>query len=151
MTRAYRVFIMVAVATLAARGVSAQRAEEFKVIVHAGNPISSVSQGQVAGLFLKRETRWRNGVEVVPVDLPETSQTRRTFSKAMLRRSADAIKDHWNRQIFSGRGVPPLQLASEREIVEFVGSNPGAVGYVSPSTPLGPECKVVEIIIGGSE
>jgi hypothetical protein len=36
--------------------------------------------------------------------------------------------------VFSGRGVPPPELDSEEQVVQFVLKNPGAIGYVSGNT-----------------
>ena len=44
-----------------------------------------------------------------------------------------AVLSHWQRLIFSGKGVPPSELAGEREVVSFVKRTAGAIGYVSES------------------
>ena len=42
-----------------------------------------------------------------------------------------AVKSYWNQQIFSGRDVPPVEKKSDAEVLTFVRSTPGAIGYVS--------------------
>jgi hypothetical protein len=51
------------------------------------------------------------------------------------KRTASAIDAYWQQQIFSGRGVPPPVLPNDDAVVEYVRKTPGAVGYVSLSTP----------------
>jgi hypothetical protein len=58
------------------------------------------------------------------------------------------IAEFWRQQIFSGRNVPPVEKASDSEVLEFVRSNPGAIGYVSSSTSPAPDVKVV-VVNGG--
>ena len=41
--------------------------------------------------------------------------------------------------------TPPPVKTSDEEIVSFVASTPGAIGYVSSSTPLPDSVKMVEI------
>ena len=82
---------------------SSQGVQGFKVIVHASNPISSMTSSEISNLFLKRVTRWRNGQGVVPVDLSANSAVRDDFSDAVHGRDASAVKAYWTRQIFSGR------------------------------------------------
>lgn len=111
------------------------RAEEaFKVIVHPSNQASTITRRELADMFLKKLTRWPDGEAVHPVEPPEASTTRAHFLNAVIGRSAYAVKMFWSRRVFEGRDVPPVQKRSEDEVVAFVRSTPGAVGYVSPGT-----------------
>ena len=47
--------------------------------------------------------------------------------------------------IFSGKGIPPPEKASDAEIVTFVRDTPGAIGYVAPGADLS-GVKVVAIV-----
>ena len=116
----------------------------FKVIVHSTNPASAMSRGDLSKIFLKRTTKWSDGRAATPLDLPESSGTRARFSRAVHNKSVDAIKAYWQQMVFSGRGVPPAQRASVQEIVNYVQSNPGAVGYVPAGSSVG-NCKVLSI------
>ena len=53
------------------------------------------------------------------------------FSKSIHGKTAAAVKSYWNQQIFSGREVPPVEKKSDAEVLSFVRSTPGAIGYVS--------------------
>ena len=59
--------------------------------------------------------------------------------------SVQMIAEFWRQQIFSGRNVPPVEKASDAEVLDFVRGNPGAIGYVSASTSLAPDVKVVTV------
>jgi hypothetical protein len=48
-----------------------------------------------------------------------------------------AVRAYWQQLIFSGRGVPPVELESDEAVVAFVLKYPGAVGYVSGATNIG--------------
>ncbi len=114
----------------------AQEAKDFKVVVNGGNPVTSLSKGQLAKLFLKQVTTWSDGHKVLPVDQSEGSPVRQAFSEAVHGRSVGAVKAFWQRQIFSGRDVPPPEAPNDAEVLAFVETNRGAVGYVSASAPL---------------
>jgi hypothetical protein len=47
----------------------------------------------------------------------------------------DAVINHWMRRIIAGQR-PLLSKATEDEVVAFVASQPGGVGYVSTATSL---------------
>jgi len=114
-------------------GLLAQ-AGQYKIVVNKDNPVSSLSQKEISNLFLKKVTKWSNGLTVQPVDLVESSAIRENFSKEIHNRKVSSIKAYWQKQIFSGRKVPPAEKKSNREILTYVQNNPSAVGYVSTST-----------------
>ncbi len=132
-----------ALAVLAATGASTA-AENCVVIVNPSNPTTSMRKADVSRLFLKQTGKWTNGTKVVPVDLPTKSSTRADFTRAVHGRTVEAIQAYWNQKMFSGAEVPPEQKPSERDVVEFVRTTPGAVGYVSASAA-GPQVKVLRL------
>jgi ABC-type phosphate transport system substrate-binding protein len=111
--------------------VGAGFSQNIKIIVNKDNDISSISKDQLSRFFLKKSTKWDNGNKVTPVDLTTNSDARESFTKRIHGKSVSAINAYWQKKIFTGKGVPPVELQSDAEIVEFVSSNPGAVGYVS--------------------
>lgn len=133
-------FMTVAPATVP---VSAQ--EGYKLIVNASNPEAELDRETVARIFLKKTAVWTNGKPVSPVDLGESAAARAEFSKAVLRKPVGAVKAFWQSAIFSGRGVPPPEKSSDRDVVAHVRTNPYAIGYVSGDAALGEGVKVVRI------
>jgi ABC-type phosphate transport system substrate-binding protein len=105
----------------------------FKIVVNASNSISSMTGDEVSELFLKKVTKWQDGQKVLPVDLPDTSSIRQDFSEEVHGKKIQAVKAYWQRKIFSGRGVPPSQRSSDREVLLYVQEHVGAIGYVSAS------------------
>ena len=103
----------------------------YKVVANPSVPESSLSRSELSRHFLKKTNRWSDGTKVVPVDQERTSPTRESFSSDVHRKSPDVVAAYWQKQIFSGRGVPPVVKKSDAEVLEHVRSNPGAVGYVS--------------------
>jgi ABC-type phosphate transport system substrate-binding protein len=110
--------------------VTAQAAS-YKVIVNNSVSVSSLSKKAASDLFLKKTTKWESGAAVAPVDQLESSNAREGFSKAVHGKTAAAVKSYWNQQIFSGRDVPPVEKKTDAEVLAFVRSTTGAIGYVS--------------------
>ena len=108
-------------------------AADFKIVVNERNPNASLSRTEVSDLLLKKQTHWSDGSSVVPVDQPRTSAARAAICLQIHRRSPEAVKNYWRQQIFSGRDLPPIEKASDDQVVAFVRANPGAIGYVSES------------------
>lgn len=103
----------------------------FHVIVNPDNATSAIERKFLAEAFLKKVTRWPDDELIRPVDLESSAAARRAFSDDVLKRSVAAVKSYWQQMVFSGGGVPPLELDNEGDVVKFVLRNRGAVGYVS--------------------
>jgi ABC-type phosphate transport system substrate-binding protein len=116
----------------------------LRLIVHPTNRAVTLERRFVADAFLKKVTRWPNEELIRPVDLDRASAVRRRFSEDVLKRNVSAIASYWQQQVFSGRGVPPPELDDEAQVVKYVLSNPGAIGYVSGSAAI-ENARVVEL------
>jgi hypothetical protein len=127
---------IVAVAQPPAFAEQQQASAPFKLIVNASNPVTALTKEQAAKLFYKKQRAWPNGDAAVPVDLVEQSPVRQAFSARVLGKDAGAMKGYWQQVIFTGKGVPPIEKASEPEAIAYVAATPGAVAYVAPGTPL---------------
>jgi ABC-type phosphate transport system substrate-binding protein len=113
----------------------AETAGGFKVVVHPENPIVSLAAKEVSRIFFKGNTRWEHGERIMPADQSASSQVRRDFSLAVHEMTLDAVMAYWQQEIFSGRAVPPPVKPDDHAMLEFVRSNPGAIGYVSAAVP----------------
>ncbi|MCK0153237.1 hypothetical protein MWU49_05970 [Alcanivorax sp. S6407] len=99
------------------------------VVVGASSEIGALTQNQVRQIF-NGQLRKVAGVAVKPLDLPNGSSTRNTFYQDVTGKSAEQMKSYWARMIFTGRGMPPREVSSEREMNLLVGSDPSFVGYL---------------------
>ncbi len=116
--------------------VPAQSTPGFVVVVHRGNPVSSLGRTDVSRMFLKEVARWPNGQPVEPVDQGVSSPVRASFSQSIHRRSPQSVASYWRQLVFSGRGLPPPEQRSDADVLRFVASHAGGIGYVSPSAPM---------------
>jgi ABC-type phosphate transport system substrate-binding protein len=103
----------------------------FQVVVHPRNPLTSVERRFLSQVFLRKTVTWSNGEPIRPVDLPPDTPARRQFTEQIHSRSVAAVKSYWQQVIFSGRGLPPPELATDEAVLRFVARTPGAIGYVS--------------------
>lgn len=140
-----RILCLAAFALGAVTTGEARAQTTVQVIVHSSNPVTALSTADVEAMFLKRNIRWDHGGEIVPVDMPEQSPVRNAFSQQIHHKATAAIEAYWQRQVFSGRGVPPVQRGTPGEVIGFVAGTPGAIGYVPNSTTLPGSVKEVRI------
>ena len=123
----------VVVLVLVAPVVSADKAPPpppYVIIVNTTNTTTTTTRKFIGDAFLKKTTRWQNGDVIRPVDQTPDSAVRRRFTEEVLKRSVAAVQSYWQQIVFSGRDLPPPELGSNDEVVKFVATHDGAIGYV---------------------
>ena len=142
-----RVLIGLALVTGAFTAPAAGQAQDkdYVVIVNTFNPFVEIRADDLSRIFLKKTATWSNGQAAQPVDQPEGSNLRRRFTARVLNRDTGSVKSYWQQMVFSGRAVPPPALDNDAAVVEFVRQHPYAVGYVSPTTPLPSDVRVITV------
>lgn len=111
-------------------------ASGYQVVVNASNTVEKLSPDAVARLFLKKVRKWPDGRMAAPIDQTTTSSVRASFGKGILQLSLGEQKDYWLKQTLSGREVPPRALEGDDAVLQFVGTEQGAIAYVSEGTRL---------------
>jgi ABC-type phosphate transport system substrate-binding protein len=135
---------VVAAATLGAGRAVAQD-HGYVVIVNESNNLTTITVPELGRLFMKRTTRWTTGQTVTPLDLTASSPVRERFSQDVFRKTPADVKAEWQALLAAGRGLPPMEAPNEPLVVAFVRTNPGAISYVSPETPLGAGVRAVRL------
>jgi len=130
---------------LAAPVMGADQPIGYRIIVHPDNPVRHLSVTELSDLFLKKEPSWPDGEKVEPVELVHESPVRGAFSEEVHGRSVSSIESYWQQMIFSGKAIPPPEEASDADVLAFVGSHRGAIGYVSLVAPVD-RVKVVSVV-----
>jgi ABC-type phosphate transport system substrate-binding protein len=119
-----RGIVLVALAGLAWSGPAACG----DVIVHGD---LTISPEDVRDIFLG-EKQLEHGVRLVPIDNGAAQQE---FLAKVLQTDAQKYYARWTRKSFRDGITAPASKGTDAEVIAFVKSTPGAVGYVSRSYP----------------
>ena len=103
---------------------------EVVVIVHP-SVTDTVSKKDISRIFLGKSKSLPGGQKVIPVALTEGNAARDEFNEKVLGKSDSQLKSYWSKLIFTGKGKPPKELATDADVVGSVSSNPESIGYVS--------------------
>lgn len=106
---------------------------EVAVVVSSASPVQSLTESQVADLFLGRSSTFPGGVAAVPVDQSEGAEIREVFYLKLLRKTPAQVKSYWMRLVFTGKGEPPATLPNIESIKRTLAANPNVVTYVDRS------------------
>jgi ABC-type phosphate transport system substrate-binding protein len=109
------------------------RSEDVVAVVSAKSPVTSLNASQVADIFLGKTSRFPDGSPAVPIDLAEDAPERERFYTHYTGKSPAQLKAHWSKIIFTGRGQPPRQASTGREMKKLLAENPNAIGYMDMS------------------
>ena len=101
---------------------------EIAVVTSQDNGVSELSEKEVKKLF-KGGLRELGGEPVTLLDLPRGDDTREAFYRNLTGRSADEMRAHWSRKVFSSGGRPPWET-SDVEDMKSRAASVGALGYL---------------------
>jgi ABC-type phosphate transport system substrate-binding protein len=116
----------------------------FRVIVHHEVKGAKISRSILSSIFLKTAPKWGDGSAILPVDQSVRSTVRRSFSGDVLMQGIAEVQLYWQRKMSSGVTPPPVKTSDE-EVVAFVASTPGAIGYVTVAAPLPESVKTIQL------
>jgi ABC-type phosphate transport system substrate-binding protein len=84
-------------------------------------------------VFLLQRKTLIEGSSVEPV-IGRNGVTTDAFIKRSLNRDIEEVRTYYQGLVFTGKGAMPKQLNSDAEMVAYVASTKGAIGYVGGST-----------------
>ncbi|MGA3343555.1 MAG: hypothetical protein ABSC76_01695 [Terracidiphilus sp.] len=124
------IFLIFAAASLFAVHAQAQ------VVIIANNSVrdTSASKADIRDVFMGASSNLKSGSHVVPI-LLKGGAAHVEFLVLFIGRSDAGFQSNWKSQVFSGQCSMPRSVDSEKAMVEYVESTPGAVGYVLKTTP----------------
>ncbi len=114
---------------------------EVAVVVNNTNA-NSLANSDISRIFLGKMKSFPDGSSTIPVNLESGSTVRGELKEKALGKSSSQIKACWSKQVFSGKGKPPKEFASDADIISFVSATPGAIGYVD-ATSVNDKVKVI--------
>lgn len=100
------------------------------VVVNTANS-ATIADSDISRIFLGKAKKFSTGDKITIVNLKYNHETRNEFEKKVLKKSASQVKAYWSKLMFSGKGKPPKELVSDKDILAFVAANSGAIGYVA--------------------
>lgn len=105
---------------------------DLVVVVNARSGVAAMTRNEVINVFFGRNRQFFNGLEVHPVDLLDSPQRlgRQQFYKILVGKDLAEVDAFWSRQVFTGRMQAPARLTSSEEVIRWVATHPGGIGYV---------------------
>ncbi|MGB3724455.1 MAG: phosphate ABC transporter substrate-binding protein [Glaciecola sp.] len=106
---------------------------ELVIVVNPTNS-SSLDSKSVQRIFLGKEKKFSDGSETIVINQESTTDIRQSFDEDVLGRSSSQVSAYWSKLVFTGKGIPPKEVASDAEVIELVAKNPNVIGYVNKAS-----------------
>lgn len=106
---------------------------EIAVIVHPSNA-SNLDDSSITRIFLGKAKSFPDGSQAIAVNQSEGSAATNYFNENLVGKSASQLKAYWSKLVFTGKGTPPQEVASDAEVIELVSKNPSLIGYVDAAS-----------------
>ena len=137
--------VLAAVALLAAT-LSASGAQQFQIIAHPTVQGTKITRANLSALFTGKTARWGDKAEVRPVDQSAQAPVRRAFTAAIIGLSMGELQLYWQKRVANDHVFPPPTKGSDEEVLVYVASHEGAIGYVGPDTAIPDTVKLLAVV-----
>ena len=105
-------------------------AGSVEVIVNPDHSNAPIDRNLLRAIFTMRLRQWPDGEPIQVFVMPDGSELSNQFCREQLGTFPYVMRATWDRIVFTGTGLAPTVVSSEREMRERVRSTPGAVGYI---------------------
>ena len=125
-----RLLVLVLAAGASLTSASLVGAQDVVVVANPEVEISELDQAELARIFLGKRTIWDSGTRIMPCMPNEKSELTASFLKNNIRKTVRQFRAYWKKRLFSGQGTAPKTFSNERQVLDYVANNPGAIGFV---------------------
>ncbi len=108
-------------------------AADVLVITNKDVPEKDLSKDDIKNIFLGKKVQWKDNSKIHFV-ISKDPDLHKSFLKAYVKRSTKQFKAYWRKMVFTGEGRKPKSFESTEELLKYVSSTPGAVGYIDKNT-----------------
>ncbi len=117
--------------------------EDLVIIANSSVPETRLTRQKLQDIFLGDILNWSNGDKIILATL-KNGETNDEFLKNIISRSSSQYNTYWRQIVFTGKGTPPQVFESENELIDFVASTKGAIGYTA-TQPENEDIKIIKI------
>lgn len=115
------------------------------VVAHTNTNIIKLSSAQLRKIVSMRQTVWPNGQPIVVYTLDSNNPVHQTLCIDLLNMFPYQVERLWEKLAYSGLGEKPINVESEKKMLEFIAKTPGAIGYVSDISKLTSLHKIIVV------
>ncbi len=118
------------------------------VIVNSANNTAALTKSEVKLTYLRKINKRWPGINknIVPVDRRDMPETKKLFLAKLLNMSSQDMTRYFTEREYMNAEMPPVTFSSDAEIIDYVGENVGAIGYVNVNSINGDNKSKVRVV-----
>lgn len=102
-----------------------------EIVVNKSVPASDCSTADIRAIFTMKKNAWSNHRQIKVYTLPDNDPLHKDFVKNKLHMFVHQLRRIWDRITYSGTGAAPVELDSEREMIDKIANTPDSIGYLN--------------------
>ena len=131
MTRQLSRFVVVMIVTVIISLSKTGWADNDRLVVVAHPDYQeSITRKDLYRLYFGKRTSQAGGTQLIPILNDGDEELLQHFSSTMLKRSSQQLRSYWARQLFTGKGTPPVRVKNSIDLKELIAANPKFIGYL---------------------
>ncbi len=104
-------------------------AAEVLIITNKNVVETTLSVADIKEIFLGKKVLWSDNTSINLVTLGDEN-IHKEFLKTYISKTKSQFRIYWQKMLFTGIGLAPKKMGSVEEMVNFVSSTGGAIGYI---------------------
>ncbi len=113
--------------------ISLSSAQGILVITNS-DVTGSIDPNTISSISTAKKTKWDNGTTII-ITMLQKGKIHERFAKSIVGLHTTRLIRIWRGVVFTGTGTPPRTFKTQTELVNFIATTPGSIGYISDSTP----------------
>ena len=93
----------------------------------------NMSSREIKDIFLGKKKKWSDNTKIHFVIL-DNEKLHNDFLKTYIKKTTKQYDAYWKNMLFTGKGSPPKEFETTRELIEYVTATEGAIGYIDSSS-----------------
>ncbi len=98
--------------------------------------VDSLTKEELQRIFLGKKVRWNHNLRIqIAAHKRSGSDAHEIFLKKYMYRTSKQYINWWRRMVYTGKGVYPRFFKYEKNLIHYVETTEGAIGYISSNIP----------------
>jgi len=99
------------------------------IVANSSVKIAEISKSDLNEIFTGASSNFINGSRAIPATL-KSGPVHEAFLKGYIGRTELLFRGNWRGLVFAGKGTMPHAFDTEAELIHYIASVPGSIGYV---------------------
>ncbi|MBU0996049.1 MAG: hypothetical protein KJ737_26435 [Proteobacteria bacterium] len=101
---------------------------------------STLTKKEIRNIYLGKKKKWLNG-HAIKLTVNDTPEVQISFTSVYLQKTPAQFITFWKNMVFVGQGRFPKFFSNEKELIDYIQSTDGAIGFISTDPPEGKDVR----------